>query len=105
LGDRIFFQKLPVRDVRSRFRYGHIITNPPYGHRLGEVEEVEVLYKDLAKVSQELEDWSIHFITTLQKPERLMGRKWDKNRKLYNGRLECHFYQFFGPKPPRKKTI
>jgi len=102
LAEKIYFQKLPVKETRSRFRFGHLITNPPYGQRLGTQEEVEVVYKELGQIYQELKDWSLHFLTTLAKPERFIGRRWDKSRKLYNGRLECHYYQFFGPKPPKK---
>ncbi len=103
LEDKIFFQKLPVKDVRSRFKYGHLITNPPYGLRIGSQAEVENLYKELGTVYRELENWSLHLLTTLPKPERFLERRWDKSRKLYNGRIECHYYQFFGPKPPRRK--
>lgn len=103
LAEKIYFQKLPVKETRSRFRFGHLITNPPYGQRLGTQEEVEIVYKELGQIYQELEDWSLHFLTTLPKPERFIGRRWDKSRKLYNGRLECHYYQFFGPKPPKKE--
>jgi len=102
LEDKVYFQKLPVSEIRSRFRYGHIITNPPYGQRLGTQEEVEKVYQEMGKVYGELQDWSLHMLTTLAKPERFVGRRWDKSRKLYNGRLECHYYQFFGPKPPKK---
>jgi len=102
LTDKVFFQKLPVAEVRSRFEYGHIITNPPYGERLGEEEEIKQLYKELGETLKRLETWSLHMITTDRHPELLIGRRWDKSRKLYNGRLECHFYQFFGPKPPKK---
>lgn len=102
LQDTVFFQKLPVADVRSRFRYGHIITNPPYGERLGEREEVQTLYQDLGNIFQALPTWSLHVITSLPNPEQFIGRRWDKSRKLYNGRIECHYFQFFGPKPPRQ---
>lgn len=102
LEGKIFFQKLPVKDVRSRFHYGYLITNPPYGLRLGNQEEVETVYQELGTVWQELGDWSLHLLTTLTRPERFLQRRWDKSRKLYNGRIECHYYQFFGPKPPRK---
>lgn len=102
LGEKIFFQKLPVKEVRSRFRYGYLITNPPYGQRLGSKDEVESVYKELGSVYKELEDWSLNMLTTLDKPEIYIGKRWDKNRKLYNGRIECHYYQFFGPKPPKK---
>lgn len=102
LEDKIYFQKLPVKEVRSRFRYGHLITNPPYGMRLGGEEEIESVYKELGSVFKELENWSLHMLTSILRPERFINRKWDKSRKLYNGRIECHLYQFFGPKPPRE---
>jgi len=101
LEGKIFFQKLPVKEVRSRFHYGYIITNPPYGQRLNPNDSVENLYKELGAVFDRLEDWSLHFLTMLTKPERVIGKRWDKSRKLYNGRLECHYYQYFGPRPPK----
>ncbi|WP_088189040.1 class I SAM-dependent RNA methyltransferase [Desulfosporosinus sp. FKA] len=104
LSDLIHFQRLPVAEVRSRYNYGHIITNPPYGERLGQKDEIEQLYLELGETFNRLENWSLHVITNQQYPERLMGRRWDKSRKLYNGRLECHYYQFFGPRPPRETS-
>ncbi len=105
LEERIYFQKLAVKDLRSRFRFGHLITNPPYGKRLNEDDEDEVikLYEELGRVFTELEDWSLHVLTTLPRPEQFIGKRWDKSRKLYNGRLECHYYQFFGPRPPKNE--
>ncbi|SPF37436.1 putative RNA methyltransferase YpsC [Candidatus Desulfosporosinus infrequens] len=100
--DVIHFQRLPVAEVRSRFKYGHMIANPPYGERLGDVKEVEGLYLELGETFKRLENWSLHMLTTYQFPERLIGRRWDKSRKLYTGRLECHYFQFFGPRPPRE---
>lgn len=102
LTDKIFFQKLTVAEVRSRYQYGHLITNPPYGERLGELEDVKKLYQDLGHIFKTLPTWSLHVITSIKKPEDLIERPWDKSRKLYNGRIECHYFQFFGPKPPRK---
>lgn len=103
LEDKVFFQKLPVKEVRSRFRYGHVITNPPYGIRIAGQDEVESVYKDLGTAFKELDDWSLHLLTPLPRPERFLDRRWDKSRKLYNGRIECHYYQFFGPKPPKRE--
>ncbi|AHF11111.1 MULTISPECIES: class I SAM-dependent RNA methyltransferase [Dehalobacter] len=101
LEGKIFFQRLSVKEVRSRFKYGCIITNPPYGQRLGTAEEAETAYRELGEVLERLEDWSLHMLTSLPKPERFIKKRWDKSRKLYNGRIECHYYQFFGPKPPK----
>jgi putative N6-adenine-specific DNA methylase len=100
----IHFQRLPVSEVRSRFKYGHLIANPPYGERLGGTNEVEGLYLELGETYKRLENWSLHMLTTHQFPERLIGRRWDKSRKLYNGRLECHYFQFFGPRPPKTQS-
>lgn len=105
LEGKIYFQKLPVKDVRSRFHYGYMITNPPYGERLGSIEEAEAVYKELGVVFNELPDWSLNLLTALPKPERFIKKKWDKSRKLYNGRIQCHYYQFFGPKPPNKQNM
>lgn len=98
----IHFQRLPVAEVRSRFDYGHLIANPPYGERLGEMKDVEQLYLELGETFKRLENWSLHLLTNQQFPEQFIGRRWDKSRKLYNGRLECHYYQFFGIRPPRE---
>lgn len=100
--DVIHFQRLPVAEVGSRFNYGHMIANPPYGERLGDVSEVEALYLELGETFKRLQNWSLHMLTTHQFPERLIGRRWDKSRKLYTGRLECHYFQFFGPRPPKE---
>jgi len=105
LADSVHFQRLPANEVRSRFQYGHLITNPPYGERLGELPQVEQLYQELGEVWRNLETWSLHLLTTHPSPERLVGRRWDKSRKLYNGRLECHYFQFFGPRPPKRETV
>ncbi len=101
LTEAIHFQRQPVVEVRSRFEYGHLISNPPYGERMGTIEAAEKLYEELGEVFKQLETWSLHFLTNQPHPERFIGRRWDKSRKLYNGRLECHYYQFFGPRPIR----
>lgn len=97
----VHFQRLPVAEVRSRFSFGHLIANPPYGERLGDIDDVKGLYQELGETYKRLNNWSLHILTNFQSPETLIGRRWDKSRKLYNGRLECHYYQFFGPRPPR----
>jgi putative N6-adenine-specific DNA methylase len=103
LKDRIFFQKLPVSAANSRFEYGYIVTNPPYGKRLAQPEqEITRLYTEIGELSQRLETWSLNLLTALPEPEKYIKKRWDRSRKLYNGRLECHYYQFFGPKPPRR---
>ncbi|WP_026476973.1 THUMP domain-containing class I SAM-dependent RNA methyltransferase [Alkaliphilus transvaalensis] len=101
LEDEIHVQKLPVSELASRFDYGCIICNPPYGERLGEVEEVARIYKDMGKVFRKMDTWSQYVITSNPEFETHYGKKADKKRKLYNGRIECTYYQYYGPRPPR----
>lgn len=102
LDDYISVQKLPISDLRSSREYGYIICNPPYGERLGEKREVERLYQEMGKVFREMDKWSYFVLTSHPDFQKLFGRQADKNRKLYNGRILCYYYQYFGPRPPRK---
>jgi putative N6-adenine-specific DNA methylase len=98
----ISFQKLSVEEFVSRKKYGFIIGNPPYGERLGEMKQVEELYKFLGNLYNRLETWSFFIITSHPQFQKLFGRKSDKNRKLYNGRLLCYYYQYIN-NPPKIK--
>ncbi|MFI3175146.1 MAG: class I SAM-dependent RNA methyltransferase [Bacillota bacterium] len=82
--------------------YGIIITNPPYGERLGEVKEVEELYRDLGGLMKQNPTWSTYLITSMEYFETLFAKKATKKRKLFNGRIKTDYYQFEGPRPPRK---
>ena len=93
-----------AKKFQSINEYGFIITNPPYGERLGEKEEVFALYKELGKVFKKLSTWSIYLISSLENAEELFDKKAAKKRKLYNGMLKSIYYQFPGPRPPRKTT-
>lgn len=102
LSDYIHFKQMAVSDFYSKESFGFVITNPPYGERLGEVRQVEHLYRDLGRIYSRLDNWSWYLITANPDFEKLFGRKADKRRKLYNGRLECQYYQFLSKeKPPR----
>ncbi|WP_066632759.1 THUMP domain-containing class I SAM-dependent RNA methyltransferase [Desulfolucanica intricata] len=103
IDEQVKFQKLPVAELRSRYRYGYIICNPPYGERLGDRPRVEQLYREMGAVFRKLDTWSYYVLTSHEGFEKLFGRTADKNRKLYNGRIQCRYYQFFGPHPPRRK--
>lgn len=92
-------QQADARDLNSRYKYGYLITNPPYGERLSEKQEVENLYRDMAEVFQRLDTWSLYILTSHPALERLINRKSSKLRKVYNGRIQCTYYQFFGPRP------
>ncbi|MCX7903378.1 MAG: class I SAM-dependent RNA methyltransferase [Caloramator sp.] len=98
----VAFQRLPMEDFRSKKKYGVIITNPPYGERIMEKREVEKLYKKMGDVFSKLDTWSFFILTAHPEFQRHFGKKADKNRKLYNGKLLCYCYQYFGPLPPKK---
>ncbi len=83
-------------------KYGFLITNPPYGERLSEKEALPELYHELGERFAALDSWSMYVITAYENAQRDIGRKADKNRKIYNGMMKTYFYQYIGPKPPRK---
>ena len=99
---RIHFQKRDVRELNHPKKYGFIITNPPYGERLEDKKDLPELYRAFGESFRRLDSWSAYMITSYEDAERYFGRKADKNRKIYNGMLKTYFYQFQGPKPPRK---
>lgn len=103
--DLIAFQKLPVAEFSSRKKYGCIICNPPYGERLGELKQVEDLYRHMGDVFSRLDSWSYFIITSHPEFQKLFKRKADKNRKLYNGKIKCYYYQYFGPLPPKHHNV
>lgn len=99
----IHFQQRPVSQLSHPKKYGFLITNPPYGERIEEKENLPALYTEIGKRFQALDSWSAYLITSYEDTEKYMGRKADKNRKIYNGMMKTYFYQFMGPKPPKKK--
>lgn len=98
----IHFQKRPVAELSHAKKYGFIITNPPYGERIGDSDEVIKIYQELAQGYARLDSWSMYIITGYEDAEKYIGRKADKNRKIYNGMLKTYFYQFLGPRPPKR---
>ena len=98
----IHFQQRAVADLSHPKKYGFIISNPPYGERLEEKSALPELYTQIGQVYAGLDAWSMYLITSYEDTERYIGRKADKNRKIYNGMIKTYFYQFMGPKPPRR---
>ncbi|MBF8984626.1 class I SAM-dependent RNA methyltransferase [Lutibacter sp. B2] len=98
--DCIEFKVQEMAKIKSDKEYGYIICNPPYGERLGEQKEARQLYKRMGEVFEQFETWSKYVITSDDQFEKLYGKKTNKKRKLYNGRIKVDYYQFFGPKPP-----
>ncbi len=100
----IHFQQRPVAELRHPKKYGFLVTNPPYGERLEEKSALPALYGQIGEAYRGLDSWSMFLITGYEDAERYIGRKADKNRKIYNGMLKTYFYQFMGPKPPKRRT-
>lgn len=99
----IHFQQRPVAELSHPKKYGFLITNPPYGERIEDKKNLPALYTQIGERFEALDSWSAFIITSYEDVEKYMGRKADKNRKIYNGMMKTYFYQFLGPKPPRRK--
>lgn len=98
----IHFQRREVARLSHPKKYGFLITNPPYGERLEDKEALPALYQTIGERFRCLDGWSLYLITSYEQAERDIGRKADKNRKIYNGMMKTYYYQFLGPKPPRR---
>lgn len=98
--DCIEFKKINFTDINLEESYGVMICNPPYGERLNEFENIKKLYMDMGRIFNKLETWSKYVITSCEDFEKLYGKKADKKRKLFNGRIKVDYYQYYGPKPP-----
>lgn len=99
----IHFQQRSVEQLRHPKKYGFIITNPPYGERMEDKKDLPKLYQQIGEAFQNLDAWSLYIITGFEDTERYIGRSADKKRKIYNGMLKTNYYQFLGPKPPKRK--
>ncbi|MCI8983898.1 MAG: class I SAM-dependent RNA methyltransferase [Hungatella sp.] len=102
VGHMIHFQQRPVSALSHPKKYGFLIANPPYGERIEGKENLPGLYRELGERMRALDSWSAYIITAYEDAEKYIGRKADKNRKIYNGMMKTYFYQFMGPKPPSR---
>ncbi len=98
----IHFQQRDVAQLSHPKKYGFIVTNPPYGERIEEKAALPALYQSFGERFRALDSWSAYVITAYKDAERDMGLKAAKNRKIYNGMMKTYFYEFPGPKPPRR---
>lgn len=103
VGHLIHFQQREVKDLSHPKKYGFIITNPPYGERLEEKKDLPPIYQAFGASFKKMDTWSAYMITSYEDAQKDFGRQADKNRKIYNGMLKTYFYQFLGPRPPKKK--
>ncbi len=102
VADCITFINDDFRNIKYENNYAILISNPPYGERLSERDEVTKLNKDMGIVFNKFDTWSLYFITSYIGFEKVFNRKADRLRKLYNGRIETKYYQFYGLRPPKK---
>jgi hypothetical protein len=100
--DMLHLQCRDVSNLSHPKKYGFIITNPPYGERLEEKENLPAIYKALGERYANLDSWSLYLITSYNDACKYIGKEPDKNRKIYNGMLQTRFYQYMGPRPPKK---
>ncbi|MCD7818296.1 MAG: class I SAM-dependent RNA methyltransferase [Lachnospiraceae bacterium] len=101
----IHFQQRPVSELNHPKKYGFVITNPPYGERLEEKKALPGLYREIGEAFARLDSWSEYLITSYDEAETYIGKKAAKNRKIYNGMIKAYFYQFPGPRPPKRNTV
>lgn len=97
----IHFQRREVKDLNHPKKFGFVISNPPYGERLEDKKDLPLLYHEIGEAMKRLDSWSTYLITSYDEAEKYIGRKADKNRKLYNGMIKTYYYQFLGPKPKK----
>ena len=100
----IHFQAMAMDEATSKRRFGCLITNPPYGERIGGDIDLDLLYQQMPDLFRKLPTWSHFVLTAYPNFERTIGRKADRRRKLYNGRIECTYFNFHGPKPIQSRT-
>ena len=103
MDELIHFQQREVKGLSHGGKYGFIISNPPYGERLEEKDTLPAIYSAFGERFMALDSWSAYLITSYEDTEKYVGRKADKVRKIYNGMIKTGYYQFLGPKPPKRK--
>lgn len=100
--DLITFKQMQATDFTTKLTDGVIISNPPYGERIGEKEAIEQVIRDLGKVMKEYPTWSVYMLSSMENFEELYGKKATKKRKLFNGFIRTDLYQFWGQKSKRE---
>ena len=104
MADAVHIQRRDARDFSSEEEYGVLITNPPYGERLGDKKEAQELYRVLGSIARKYPNWSYYVLTSDEEFETCFGKRADRKRKVYNGMIKCDYYQYYGPRPPKKES-
>lgn len=100
----LHIQKKELMDLSSKRKYGCIVCNPPWGHRMSDLEELRAISRVMKSVLEPHDTWSVYVLTALRDFEKQFGRQADRKRKLYNGKIESTFFQFNGPRPPERRA-
>lgn len=100
-GDIITFKQMQATDFTTRLTDGVIISNPPYGERIGEIEAIEKVIRDFGQVMRDYPTWSVYMLSSMENFEELYGQKATKKRKLFNGFIRTDLYQYWGQKSKR----
>ena len=104
-GDLLHSNKCKQRDFTTTLTDGVIVTNPPYGERIGEVEEIEQMIRDIGQVMENYPTWSVYMLSSMENFEVHYGKKATKKRKLFNGFIRTDLYQYWGQKSKRKIKV
>lgn len=94
--DLINWKHQDLQQIEIQGLNGVMVGNPPYGERIGEMEEAEQLTRDLGKLMENHPSWSVYMISPLENFETLYGKKATRKRKLFNGFIRTDYYQFWG---------
>ena len=98
---KIHFQRRDIINFSSPKKYGFVISNPPYGERLSDKKQMEMLYRSIGQIIKENDTWSFFLLSGYEEAQKMIGKKATKNRKIYNGMMKTYLYQYMGEKPPR----
>ena len=105
VGTDIHFERKMFAEFNEYREYGVMICNPPYGERMGDRETVDRINEDFGEIIRMHPTWSFYCLTSHPWFERQAGAEASRRRKLYNGRIECTYYQYQGPRPPREAAL
>ncbi|MDR2943005.1 MAG: class I SAM-dependent RNA methyltransferase [Treponema sp.] len=91
----ISMKTLPMKEARSAFTdQGFLITNPPYGKRLGDQSQSEQIYREMGGLAERFAGWKLAVITDHSGFESFFGKKADSCREISNGSIPSYFYQY-----------
>ncbi len=94
--DIVRFEQADATRFSLKTERGVIVTNPPYGERLGDREQAEILYRGFGAAWAAAEHWSLYMLSSHTEFERCFGRQADRKRKLYNGMIKCDLFMYTG---------